>query len=201
MSMPRHSVRIAQDQGVLFPDIEVRPHFMLDKELGGIGINDPSEGINTHVWEAYLDDEGFIALRLGDTPVQWWSAPTARELTFTFDQNMNPVVAWMAADVLYYRWYDTLAAAYTLSTLTGCHSPFLTHDDKRPESVQIGSTDILLFYIKGSTLCYRVQRDRYLVERVLATFIGPRLWIRRCGMNEQFRMQIEILGSDAKVIT
>jgi hypothetical protein len=151
-------------------------------------------------WEVFINEDGFITIRSGEAEHELYHTPEARELTLTFDQNMNPMVAWMAGDVLYYRWYDPVSEDYSVDTIAG-RSPFLTHDDKRKESVALGTTDILLFYIKGSTLCYRVQRDRYQIEYVSVIFAGPRLWIRRCGMNKQYRMQIEVLGSDAKVIS
>jgi hypothetical protein len=172
---------------------------MRDKERGGTALQDPALGINMQDWECYLDGAGYIVVQTGATATQLYHAPAARELTVAFDQNMNPIVAWMDGNVLRYRWYDPVPEDYSVDTIPGGRSPFLTHDDKRDESVQIGTTDILFFYIKGSTLCYRQQRDRYGVERVLATFHGPRLWIRRCGMNEEMRIQVEVLGSDAKL--
>lgn len=183
------------------PDQLVRRKFVLDWELGGVAVGDASQGLQVQIWKGFLDEnDNFVLEPQSQGPrTVFFNIPGARELSFSFDQNMNPALAWMAAGVLYYRWYDISINDYTTSIFNG-RSPFVALDDKRSIATTSNFNDVLLFYIRGPSLYYRLQRERYATERLLRTFRGPRLHIRRCGMNRGYRMQFEIVGSDAKLI-
>ena len=184
----------------LAPDDLTRPYFLTDYEMGGIALQDPSEGLLYQQWMCFKAANGDITLQpltVGG-PTIFGNYPEARELSFSFDQNMNAVVAWMAGDVLYYRWYDPDISGYTVSEFSG-RGPFVTLDDKRDLATQLALNDIMVYYFRGNELFYRLQRDRYDTEYLALTFAGPRVWIRRCGMGRNTRLQLEFLGSDAQL--
>lgn len=164
-----------------------------DYEQGGVALNDPSLGLRVKTWRAWFDkNDGWVYLQAGnDTPIQFLQDSTITELSLAFDQNMNVTLAYMANGVCKLRWYDTLISAYTTTTFAGARSPRVALDDKRP--VLLGSSDVILAYIRAGTLYYLQQRDRYTVEYELRTDIPDSQRLRNIGMNRNLRMQFEIV--------
>jgi len=114
------------------------------------------------------------------------------EVSFSFDQNMRLAYALQltSGDVLF-RWYDSVSQGYIVTTLSGCRSPRVNLDDKRPEALQY--SDVILSYIRGSIAYCRFQRDRYGVEYAMRSGIPETADIRRVGLNRGLRWQAEIV--------
>lgn len=156
-------------------------------EWGGIDITDISQGLTAALWVLqYISGE----LHLGKVntplmPVLTVGAGVVK-VALAFDTNMRPAYAWQIGEnscVL--RFYDTALADFTEVTFTGIYSPCLTLDDSRTQSSSI--SDIIFAYLKGNQLCYRQQRDRFLIEYVLAEVTQQHLM--RVGMNKSHRLQ------------
>jgi hypothetical protein len=121
------------------------------------------------------------------------TVPGITELSLSFDQNMRPAVAYVVAGQAYLYWYNSVTELQETWTLPAdVKSPFLSLDDKRDPATTITSNDTLLFYIRGTSLYYRQQRERYVTERLLKTYPDSNIRVGRAGMSRGLRMQIQI---------
>ena len=142
---------------------------LIDYELGGRAIQDPSEGLEVKVWTAEADEQtGSIMLSApGVTPVEFLVVPGVQEISLAFDQNMQPALAYLTADGAFLYWFDTTLPGFTTLALpAGSRSPRISLDDKRARQTAI--SDIVLAYIRGDKLYARAQRDRFSIEYELA---------------------------------
>lgn len=188
---------------LLVPDDIGRPTRVEDYERGGVAVGDASQGLDVQNWRLRLVGTD---LRLSPEP---YTAETTiltvagvSECSLSFDQNMNVSVAYVAFAQAKLYWYDTALPGYTTTTLDAdVRSPFLSFDDKRPFATNSNRNDVLLFYIRTNRLCYRQQRERFNTERTLAWFDGSQVTIKKAGMNDGLRMQIELVGLQSRLAT
>lgn len=163
-----------------------------DFELGGVAVQDTTQGLQSYVWRCWLDDINVRLQRTGAAATTLFSASNVTALSLAFDQNMRPAVAYMLNDgVLRLRWYDTVIEAYVTSTFGTGRNPRLTLDDKRIE--QAANSDIIFAYIRDTNLCYRQQRDRYTVERVLKNDVPDTTKLKNIGMGTNLRLHFELV--------
>ena len=178
----------------LSPDDVGRPELTTDYETGGIGLNDPSAGLLVQPWLYSLTGSTVSAAPApytAETPLITVSGIT--ELSGTFDQNMNPAIAYVASGQAYLYWYETVSEMQITTTLASdVRSPFVTMDDKRGPATTINTNDVLLFYIRGTSLYYRQQREQYDTERLLYEGVEADQVILRAGMSRGLRMQVEL---------
>ncbi len=172
------------------PDSVDPPSGLVDYELGGIGLNDPSQGLQVQVWTARIDPAtDDVLVGAGASPeVAVFNAPNVTELSLAFDQNMRPVIAYVQAGQAKLRWYDTVPGTNVITTLASdVQWPKVTLDDKRDTQTTVGANDVILAYVRNNNLYYRQQRDRFETEYLLKTDVNGRLL--RVGMNELNRLQ------------
>lgn len=176
----------------LAPDGIERNDPTVDYELGGIALNDPSQGNQVQVWRCWTDgtsawvapDNNLAAKTLILTDFD------ITEVSIGLDQNMAPTVAYIAGGVCKLYWFDSLISGYRTTTYPNHYTPMLTLDDKREG--QSGDNDILFFYVRDRKLCYRQQRERYGVERVLQTVPSNEVRIMSLGMSRSNRLQVRM---------
>lgn len=166
----------------------------IDYEMGGVGLQDPSQGLLFQQWRAWYErDELSVYVEAPNTPpTKIFEQGQLTWLSFCFDQNMRwSAVYTLQDDTSYLRWYDSFAGDYAITPLDeGVVTPFLTLDDKR--AIMLGASDIILAYIQNQTVYIRVQRDRFQVPHVWEENI-PKDWvIRNFGMSNKLRLQMEI---------
>lgn len=195
MSLPSDSLSSKTLQApLLFPDNIIRQSELEDYELGGSGLQDPSQGLQVQGWRG---DINLLTLDCTLTPfvtgtptvIFTETIPAPVEFSFSFDSNMRYMSATRWADnTVKLRWYDTALPGYTITTYTGIKSMMLSLDDKREFA---GSyRDVLFTYIKtDNKLYYRQQRDRFLIERLLDGNLAANLRITQFGMGRNLRMQ------------
>lgn len=162
-------------------------------EVGGVGLNDLSQGMEYQVWKLEV---------IGNTQVVLSNTSGYSELLFidsniksvglAFTQNMQKVICIEHLDHsvdLY--WFDTSVGAEVKTTYPGIRTARLTLDDKRVS--QLINSDVVFAYIRNvdNALCYRLQRERFEVEHVIGVF-SARTKLRNIGMNEHFRVQFEL---------
>ena len=179
------------------PDNRVETTELVDYEFGGLAIQDPSLGLQHQIWTGYwsvLDSTAYLVSELSPTPVAIFTQSDVIEFTFTFDQNMRWSAATRSADnTLTHRWYDSSINDYVVTTYPNISSVRLTHDDKREVQVQLGTSDMILTYISGGYVKWRIQRDRFLTEYThFATPIPAGMRISHFGMNSKNRLQWRI---------
>jgi len=163
---------------------------ILDYETGGINVFDSSQGIQVQSWRGRLIGDDII-LDVPDninvTPHIAYSAAGITEFSFTFNQNMNPIVVFVQSGNSKMYWYDSSLGGYTITdygnTVT---NPRVALDDKRLE--QTSNSDVIFAYIKEGSLYYRQQRDRFTIERLLRNNCS---YLKKIGMgtNNRFLFQ------------
>lgn len=137
-------------------------------EIGGIALSDTSEPFK-YYWYGYVKGKAIYLHRSGADPVTVLAfAGSVTEMSFTFDQNMRPTIAYVENGVAKLYWYDASVAKNVLTLYPNITNPRLSLDDKR--KFNIGNSDIIFAYvIDHNRLCYRLQRERYGAEHVLLT--------------------------------
>lgn len=152
---------------------------------GGVALSDPSQDLTKYVWQAWTDGTTITVKRDDlDTYHVVLMDSNITEIDLTFDQNMRPCIAYVANGISKLYWYDTQQAKQVIDEYPSITNPRVSLDDKR--RFNVANSDIIFAYQKGDQLCYRVQRERFTVERVLATNSKRRiLW--RIGMGRKNR--------------
>lgn len=168
---------------------DIPPQPLISYDYGGTALNDASSGLLVKVWRCRYENGDFIvdADQVPDTVV--YSAPDVTELDLTFDQNMQPFLAFVQAGEAKFRWYDTTVPGFVVTSLgAGVVTPRCALDDKR--LLQQNVSDIVLAYVKTGDLYCRQQRDRFEVEYLLKAGAGAGL--RRIGMGLRWRFLFEL---------
>jgi len=163
---------------------------LIDWERGGIGISDASLCHDVQNWKAwYAGNVIWVA------PEADLSAKTAvlelggvTELALAFDISMHVTLVYMRNGLANLYWYDTNLNDHTTTPYQDITSPRLTLDDKRESQSSVN--DVLFFYLKFGQLRYRQQRDRFLIERVLADVPDFGARIENVGMTTGNRVEI-----------
>lgn len=156
-----------------------------DWEMGGIGLNDPSGGLLVQLWKFTLvvDEETTVGSVYVEAPsvaaTLLFAAEDISEIAGAFDQNMNPVVAYMQSGSPKLWWWDPTAGAMVHTALPGgAFDLRVALDDKR--AFNVADSDVILSYVRGGSLYYRYQRERYASEHLLKEGVSGLISI---GMN------------------
>lgn len=143
---------------------------LVDYERGGIGLADATGGLNMYDWTAEYDPATqWVSVWRNDlgpeTATQILQLAGIDRIGLAFDQNMRPQIAYTVAPAngvnLWY--YSASGGGMTTVNFPGTNYPCLTLDDRRDGMVS--DSDVILSYVKGLDLCFRVQRENYDVER------------------------------------
>jgi len=174
----------------IFPD-SLERELLVDYELGGVALNNPSQGLLVQRWTLTLvgDDVTVSPDSGGSTVLFTLSGIT--ELSLAFDQNMHPFVTYILSGDAWYWWFDSLLVEQVHTQMASdVENTRCCTDDKRPQLT--ASSDIILAYKRGSSLFYRQQRDRYGVEYDLD--FSSSLPLNRVGMTNNLRLKFEFRG-------
>lgn len=158
-------------------------------DSGGVGVSDPSEGLFSYSWRASTDGYSITLKREGENPVVIYEGEDISELDFTFDQNMKICLCFVSSGTSVLRWYDTSIDDYTNTPFEGIRNPRVSLDDKR--NFNIVNSDIIFAYLKGNDLCFRMQQERYSVERVLET-VPLESELLKIGMSKDNRFRFSL---------
>lgn len=179
--------------GAFLPPDTLASSKVIDFERGGVAIGDASLGLDYQDWRGeVIEATGQVRIYpVGSPPSVYYTESGITEFSFCFDQSMRPVLAYVASGLTKLRWFDSVAGAFTVTTFPNTRSPRLALDDKRP--MQIADSDVIFGYIRSDgALCYRQQRDRYEIERVLRVGIDASQRLINMGMSNVLRLQFEI---------
>ena len=160
---------------------------LIDYETGGINIQDASQGLEYQVWKAEVINSKDIFLSAENGfKARIITGVNITEVSFTFDQNMRPVIAYVENGLAKLRWFDSAIAQFTTTPYPNIITPRLALDDKRNRQSLI--SDVIFAYLRDGKLFYRQQRDRYSIEHLEAVNVDSSGLIK-IGMNRQYRMQ------------
>ncbi len=168
-----------------------------DWEMGGVGLNDPSGGLRVQLWRFSLEvDESTGASTVAvEAPsvakTTLFLGTNISEIAGAFDQNMNPVVAYMEGATPKLWWWDPTAGAMVHTSLpSACIDLRVSLDDKR--QFNLAQSDVILSYVRGGAAYYRYQRDRYLVEYLLSNNVSRLVC---AAMNIEWCFQWRTMGA------
>lgn len=165
---------------------------LIDYEMGGIALNDTTQGMDNTLWRLALDKStGDLMLgKQNEFGQALLNDPSIKKVSLAFDLNMRPNYVLEYDDLVKFVYYDTTQSNNATLILHDVKSPYLTLDDRRDENSP--NADILLCYIKGNQLCVRYQRDRYLIEHILYELPNNDCVLERVGMTKNWRMQFNL---------
>lgn len=182
-STPIAGVFVSPD-GLLLDDLH-------DYEMGGVALNDPSQGLEVQTWECFYRESDVVVQPAVGPETVLFSTPRITALSLAFDQNMRPVVAFEQEGEVWLWWWDTLTSTRRTDSFGVGRCPRVTLDDKRAS--QSANSDIVFAYIREKNLCYRQQRDRFTIERLLRTDISPMSRLKNVAMTLNWRLKFELV--------
>lgn len=185
--IPGNQLSQADNSAAFVSRVRSPSELLVDYEIGGVGISDPSQGLLVKQWTARYED-GRVLLSADDVPeTVLFSRPGITEIALAFDTNMAPFIAFQDAGGVAYWWFDPSQSQHVISPYlpAGCNSPRCTLDDKR--YLTDATRDIILAYLRDGALYYRQQRDNYGIERQLDP--GPFVSLVAVGMNRKNSLQ------------
>lgn len=160
---------------------------LVDYEDGGIALQDASRGLLYQTWKAeVINGEKIILSAESGFKLTAIAGINITEVSFTFDQNMRPIIVYVEEGVAKLRWFDSAIAQFITTPYPEIITPRLALDDKR--SGQSAISDVIFAYLRNGNLYYRQQRDRYSIERLLASDVNSP-GIIKIGMSRQYRLQ------------
>lgn len=153
---------------------------------GGPVLNNSSLGLSGFIWCSdieIIEGKSTVVVYRDDIPdvrTPIFKREGLEQLDFTFDQNMRPFFAYMVAGRSYYWHFNAEDSTYSEVPLpVEIKYPRCSLDIL--DTINIPSSDIILGYARGPNLCFRIQRERYSKERIIATKSNKSmLW--RCGL-------------------
>lgn len=165
---------------------------MIDYALGGVGLNDASEGLRYQVWTAEVIGAD-VFLSADNSPAESvLTVPHIEWVGLAFDRLMRPVITYQVPGFSYLYWFDSSVSGFVTTDLpTDTTTPFVALDDARVS--QSTSSDVIVSYVRALTqrLCFRAQRDRYTIEYVLDT-LDEGTTLTQAGMNVTNRFQYQL---------
>lgn len=165
---------------------------LVDRALGGIALQNTSQGYEYQVWEIYYEN-GKIKIKGLTTNIVYelLEIIDVTELSLAFDLSMNVSFTYVANGIAYLRFYDASIQQFSTIVLSNCRSPRLAYDDYR--EMQSNTSDIICAYINKLTLklCYRMSRDRFTIEYPLED-VQENARLIRVGMTKGLRLQFKM---------
>ena len=163
---------------------------LVDYENGGPNLGEQTNDVS-YEWAAASDGTSVWVFRENVDPVVVLEDEDISQISFAFDQLMNPHIGYVSQGIVKLYWWDTLASVYETMVLSGVRNPRLCTDEKNP--LFTGDRDIIFAYIKGTDLCLRIQRDRFNTEYVFASGISQRSVLSAVCMNKGRRLQFQLV--------
>ena len=195
MSLPQDALSSEPVPGYfLGARAQVFPDY-IDYADGGVGIQDPSLGLDYQTWTAEIVSyaiEDRVVLSAPTSPeTAVYTGDDITEVSLAFDQSMQICIAFVEAGMAKLLWYDTTVSELVVTELgAGVSHPRVSLDDSR--EFNRANSDVILAYIKDGALYYRQQRDRYGIERQLSS--GPWIALKRIGMGAGLRFQFQVVA-------
>jgi len=168
----------------------------LDYENGGIAIQNPTGGLNLQEWRARLFNAGeaqsYVLMDAEQVaPFIAWQQPYLEEFSFSFDQNMQPVFAYVENGAAKLRFFDSVPQAFSIIELEqGAITPRVSFDDKR-DFLGYAQSDVILAYILNGNLVKRLGSERYQNTHLIRANVGN-AGLVKIGMNRGLRMQYRV---------
>lgn len=137
--------------------------------IGGPVLSDASAGLLGYVWKAFVDKDDRVIVKREDQDTTHVITTRAgiTQLDFTIDQNMRPFLTYVVEGLPYYYHFDADDSTYSEVALDESIKFPRCELDMR-ENHNIPHSDIILGYTREGNLCYRIQRERFKKEHIIA---------------------------------
>lgn len=166
----------------------------MSRHRGGTAIGDSSLGLDVRTWTLQIDGDNMLLSNTTMAPTVVLTVEGVKECSLAFDQNMRIAIAYQTDDASHIYFYNSLLASYDTLSISGAkYARALTDDVRRAPNVS-NLNDVLFFYVLGTTLCMRVQRERFAIEYPLYDVANYRL--EHVGMNDHLRVQMNLVYDD-----
>ena len=171
---------------LLYPR-DTKESLLSSKDYGPIAVQNTTQGLKAKVWSVSYDSASG-AVRLQDGSLLFVEK-NIKELDLTFNQTANPFVAYRVGSNIKIFWYDTTTSTYVNKTIGLGDQPFCYLDERRPEFS--AKSDVILIYHRNGSVYYRLQRDRFDIERPTGITGKTNLVIENFGMAKNNRLLIK----------
>lgn len=152
-------------QGTFLYTVRAERDQLIDFEQGGIALNDGSQGTDVQLWSGIYLDGGFQLSAPTVPPTIVYSTPNVTRFAFSFDQNMQPVLAWQDPSGAHVRFYANTGHFQIQDLEAGAVNVCMSADSNNPLDVNI--RNVILAYNVGDSLNARVQVESYADAHVL----------------------------------
>jgi hypothetical protein len=158
---------------------------LTSKSRGGVALNDASEGRDYQNWVVSYNGSDILVAPQGGSTVFTLTVAGVLSVSLAFDNNMNPVIAWMDSVGAKLYWYNNTNFVTTPFAATSCR---VTIDDVR--DFYNANSDVIFAYTYAGTLHWRQQRDQYATEYTVGSTTGL---LQKVGLSELNRLQFQLL--------
>lgn len=164
---------------------------------GPIAIQDPSQGLRARLWRARSVGNAILLSAPGVAEENWYThTEDLEQVSLAFDQNGRPAVAFVdSVGGTCLRWFDPVVNDVVNMSLVGI-TPRVTLDDSRP--LNLSNSDIILGYVRGGVVRYRIQRERFQDEHTPPIGAGgapaQASRLRHISMNSNLRLEFIVDG-------
>jgi hypothetical protein len=158
---------------------------LTSKSRGGIALNDASQGRDYQNWVVSYNGTNILVAPQGGSTVFTLTVAGVLSVSLAFDNNMNPVIAWMDSVGAKLYWYNNTNFVTTPFSATSCR---VTIDDVR--DFYNANSDVIFAYTYGTNLYWRQQRDQYATEYTVGSTTGL---LQKVGLSELNRLQFQLL--------
>lgn len=137
---------------------------------GGPEFANTALGLMGYVWKAYVDEQDQVIVKREDLDELHiiTTKQNITQLDLTIDQNMRPFLTYVADGLPYYYHFNAEDSTYSEVALDPSIKFPRCELDIR-ENHNISESDIILAYTRDGNLCYRLQRERFGKEHIIAT--------------------------------
>ncbi len=174
------------------PDDALKYNPLVDYELGGIGLNNASQGLRVQWWKAeHVAGDIVLTPLVSGSPVTILSGlVNVTEVSLAFDNLMQPHISYVSAGIPHLWWYNSLTAQMEHRAFPGINTPRMTLDIHSP--LQSANADIIFAYTIDDTLYCRLQRDRFDTQYTLKV-IRSGIKLNKVGMCAGNRIEYELV--------
>jgi hypothetical protein len=183
--IPNNAFTLTPIVSAFLPPMDETYQPLTSKSRGGVALNDASLGRDYQNWVVSYDGSDILVAPQGGSTVFTLTVAGVLSVSLAFDNNMNPVIAWMDSVGAKLYWYDNTNFVTTPFSATSCR---VTIDDVR--DFYNANSDVIFAYTNAGTLYWRQQRDLYAIERTVGPTTGL---LQKVGLNQLNRLQFQLL--------
>lgn len=163
MAIPHNQFTLTPVLSAFLPPLTDPYDPLTMRATGGVAINNGSQGREVQFWTVSYDGTNILVSDAGEVVRFVLAVADVLAVSLAFDSNMAVALGYMTVAGGHLYFYNGLHNAYEtidFPTATSCRVAV----DKTTRFFEAQSDVVFAYVASGSTVHYRYQRDRYLVE-------------------------------------